>query len=96
MYEFELFQLKNLLSDAAEVATIKTLVSLGHLSPTLSKREAYRTYGEGVVKRWIAEGLIKVHKDGNNTSKCRLDRVELETLARSNNRLTYLSTAERP
>lgn len=93
--QIELFELKNLLSDAAEIASIKTLVELGHLPATLSKREAYRKYGEGVVKRWISEGLIKVRKDGNNTSKCRLDRVELEILSRSNNRLTYKSTAER-
>lgn len=95
MYQLELFELKNLLSDAAEIGSVKTLVDLGVIPATLSKREAYRRYGEGVVKRWIEEGLIKVNKDGNNTSKCRLSRVELEILSRANNRLTYLSTAER-
>ncbi|SHE69530.1 hypothetical protein SAMN05444405_102310 [Bacteroides luti] len=93
--QFELFELKNLLSDAAEIASVKILVELGHLPATLSKREAYRKYGEGVVKRWISEGLIKVRKDGNSTSKCRLNRMELETLSKANNRLTYKSTAER-
>lgn len=91
----ELFELKNLIKDAAEVATIKTLIEVGQLPPFLSKREAYKKYGEGVVKRWISEGLIKVQKDGNNTSKCRLDRIELESLSRANNRLTYKTTAER-
>lgn len=93
--QIDLFELKNLLSDAAEVATVKTLIEVGKLSPFLSKREAYRLYGAGLVKRWIEEGLIKVNKDGNNTAKCRLSRVELEELSKANNRITYKSTAER-
>ena len=91
----ELYQLTNLLSDAADLAATKVMVTLGKYPETVSRREAYRRYGEGVVKRWIQEGLIEVKKDGDNTSKCRLDLVRLEALSKANNRVTYLSTAER-
>lgn len=93
--ELELYQLTNLLSDAADIAATKILVQMGQIPATVSRREAYRRYGEGVVKRWIREGLIEINKDGNNTAKCRLDLVRLEALSKANNRVTYLSTAER-
>lgn len=95
MLNLELYELKNLLCDVSEMASIKVLIELGQIPSFISKREAYRLYGEGVVKRWISEGLIKVQKDGNNTSKCRLSRFELEALSKANNRLTYKTTAER-
>ena len=81
--------------DAASEGALRALVSIGALSPTLSKREAYRIYGEGTVKRWIEEGLLNIRKDGNNTSKCRISRLEIEALSNANNRISYLSTAER-
>lgn len=88
--EIELYQLTNLLNDAADLAVTKALVDLGKLPSFISRREAYRRYGEGVVKRWIEEGLIEVHKDGENTATCRLSVVRLEALSKANNRLTYL------
>ena len=91
----DLYELKNLLHDTAQIAVTSTLVAKGDLSPTISKREAYRVYGEGVVKRWIEEGLLTVRKDGNNTSKCRISRLEIEALSIANNRISYLTTAER-
>lgn len=93
--QIELFELKNIIQDTAELTATAMLVKSGKLSSVLSKREAYREYGEGVVNRWIAEGLIQVRKDGNNSAKCRLNRVELESIAKANNRITYITTAER-
>ena len=93
--EIDLHELKNLLFDNAQMILTSTRIANGELSPTLSKREAYRIYGEGIVKRWIEEGLLTVRKDGSNTSKCRISRLEIEALAKANNRITYLSTAER-
>ena len=93
--QIELLELKNIMQDTAELTATAMLVKSGKLSSALSKREAYREYGEGVVNRWIAEGLVKVRKDGNNTAKCRLNRVELESVAKANNRTTYITTAER-
>lgn len=95
MMEIDLYELKNLLYDVGQMAITGSRIASGDLSPTLSKREAYRIYGEGVVKRWIEEGLLTIRKDGNNTSKCRISRIEIEALAKANNRITYLSTAER-
>ena len=68
--ELEIYELKNLLADAAEIGATKALVKVGALSETVSRREAYRQYGEGVVKRWIEEGILEVRKDGGHTSKC--------------------------
>ena len=93
--DIDLYELKNLFYDVGQMAITGSKIASGDLSPTLSKREAYRIYGEGIVKRWIEEGLITVRKDGNNTSKCRISRLEIEALAKANNRITYLSTAER-
>ena len=93
--ELELYELKSMLMGAASQGALKALISIGAISPTLSKREAYRVYGEGVVKRWIEEGLLTVRKDGNNTSKCRISRLEIEALSIANNRISYLTTAER-
>lgn len=91
----ELFELKNLLQDANELGAKTVLIEFGKIPPFVSQSEAYRLFGEGRVKRWVKEGLIKRKKDGNNTSTVRYDRLELEILAKSNNRLTYLDSEER-
>lgn len=89
------FELANLLRDASELAVKQYRIERGEEKPFISQSEAYRLFGEGVVKRWVKEGLIKRKKDGNNTSTVRYDRLELEILAKSNNRLTYLDSEER-
>ena len=86
---------RNALIDAAEVGAMKALVEIGELKPFLKLREAYRKYGQGTVKRWIAEGLIEVKKDGDRTSSVRIDRIKLLTVAKTCNRATYLTTKER-
>lgn len=95
MAELELYQLQNLLQAASEIAVEKALMQLGMLKPFLSKTEAYNQYGRGTVDRWIQEGLVKVNKDGNNSSKVRIDRIQLEILSKASNRTTYLPTNER-
>lgn len=91
----EIYELRDLLRDANELGAVQALVSAGIVPEFISQRESYRLYGKGVVDRWVKEGLIRRHKDGNNTSKIRYSKIELETLAKSNNRLTYLTTNER-
>lgn len=87
--EIELYQLKNIMMDMAEIGYKKALKEMGQLKPFLSKNEASKLFGRKTVERWIREGLIEAHKDGNNTSTIRLDRLELEALAKASNRATY-------
>lgn len=91
----ERFDLKMLLADAMEIGAKKALIETGNLKPYLSKNEAYRAYGRRIVDRWLMEDLIKPIKDGSETAKVRLSRMELEILSKSSNRRTYLPTDER-
>lgn len=92
--EIEKYELQRMLNDAAEFGAKKALMDLGLSKPFLSLNRACKVYGNGRVNRWIKEGLIQKHKDGNTTSTIRLDRMQLDILARSSNRNTYLSNAE--
>ena len=87
MIQIETYELRSLLSDAVELGYKKALQETGQIKPFLSQREAYRLYGEVTIKRWVSEHLIFPDKDGNNTSKVRYDRMKLEILAKSSNRL---------
>lgn len=75
--------------DAAEIAAQKVLMTTGHLKPFISLRQAYKAYGEGNVERWRREGLIQVIKDGDRNSKVRIDRLQIEAVARTSNRTSY-------
>lgn len=90
----ERFDLKMLLADAMEIGMKKAMVETGVLKPYMSKNEAYRVYGRGIVDRWLREDLIKPIKDGA-CAKARLSRMDLEILSKCSNRRTYLSTNER-
>ena len=90
MIELAPYQLKALLEDCAKLATLRTLCELGKLKPYLSKSEAYKKYGRGVVDRWIQETLIIPIQDGIKTT-IRLDRLELESLSMSANRNSWFS-----
>lgn len=93
--EIEIFELKSLLKEAAELGATKALIAVGQLPEMISQREAYKLYGPSTVKRWVKEGLIKRHKDGDATSKVRYSRIDLDILSKTNNRVTYLPTNER-
>ena len=87
----ELFELRNLLADAAELGATRALIHVGQLRPFLSQSEAYKIYGRKLIERWIKEGLIKAEKDGARNSGVRLDRLRLEVLAKSSNRASYFN-----
>ena len=60
----------------------------------MTKSQAYRLYGRGNVERWLKEGLIGLIPHSKKSKKI-LDRKQLETVAESSNRNTYLPVAER-
>lgn len=88
-------EFRNALIDAACVGAQKVLIEIGVLKPFLKQREAYRLYGESVVKRWIKEDLIHPIKDGSRNASVRIDRIEIVTVAMTANRASYLTTSER-
>lgn len=85
----------NALIDAANIGALKALEYAGSIKPHLKLREAYRLYGESIVKRWISEGLIHPIKDGDRNASVRISRIEIEAISRACNRATYLTTSER-
>lgn len=98
-YFFEEKHLKDLLADAVEIGFKKGLmtgtVSETKLKPYISKKQAYNLYGRTIVDRWTKEGLVKEIKDGDNSSTIRIDRIQLEIIAKSSNRSSFITTEER-
>ena len=75
--------LKLITKEAAELGAITTLVKTGRCKPFLNKSEAFRCFGRANVEHWLEEGLITKRKDGDHSATWRLDRLELEVIARS-------------
>ena len=88
-------EFRNALIDAGEIGANKALQKVGLLRPFLKLREAQRIYGESVVNRWIQEGLLQPVKDGERNSTVRIDRIQIETVAMTSNRASYINTEER-
>lgn len=74
------------ITNVAELASLKTRIEDDKLSPYISLREASLKYGANVVKRWRNEGRIEFIKDGNRTSKIRIDRFKIAVVAKASNR----------
>jgi hypothetical protein len=79
--------LKRVVFDGAEKVIRQNAV----LPENYTKAEAYRLYGRANVDRWMDEGLVSA---ANASRKC-INRVKLEDVAFSSNRVTYLPVAER-
>lgn len=86
---------RNALIDAANLGAIKALVEIGSLKPYLKLSEAKSKYGPRIVDRWHKEGLIDYIKDGSNNASVRIDRIQIESVAMTCNRASYLLTKER-
>jgi hypothetical protein len=89
--ERELFWL---LKEAAELGAQKALIEADLLRPYISLAAANRKYGGGIVERWIQERLIEIIQDGPG-SNYRIDRIQIEAVAKTANRHTYLNVQER-
>jgi hypothetical protein len=85
----------NALVDFSEMGAQKALIEMGRLKPYMSLNEANRKYGKALVNRWIKEGLVHIIKDGPRNARIRIDRIEIESVAKACNRATYLTTEER-
>lgn len=92
----DMIQYRQDISRAVEIGVERALGKLGLVKTMLSKQDAYRMYGRSNVERWIKERLIHPVKDGDKSAKWRIDRSEIEIVAMTSNRHTYLTTEERP
>jgi len=81
--EISPFLLELITKEAAELGAITTLVKTGQIKPFLNKTEAFKLFGRNNVEYWLERGLITKRKDGDHSAAWRLDRIELEVVARS-------------
>lgn len=87
-------ELATLLKNAAEQGTANAIKEERPVPDQLTKADAYRLYGRSNVDRWLREELIFAQQP-TDTSQIFLDRSELEAVAASSNRITYLPVADR-
>ena len=80
----EKFEIAEIITVLSSVSVIKLLIELGKIKPYLSRNEANKKYGRAFMDLLFMSGKLKIIKDGENTSKYRLDRVQLEALAATN------------
>lgn len=88
-------ELPDLFVTATLQGVANALAETGFLSGHITKAQAYRIYGRSDVDRWISEGLLSLVRVQGQVSKKCIDRIQLDRIAASSNRISYLPVAER-
>jgi hypothetical protein len=83
MITMETYQLRQILTDAAELGAQRALAKAGITSATVSKSEAYALYGRRTVDMWIEQRQVKPRKTGK---RYRLEIAELEAAGKAEKR----------
>jgi hypothetical protein len=91
----ELFELRKLFADAAELGAKQLSIKAGLTSPVISASNAYEIYGRKTVERWVKDGLIERIKHGERNSSVNFDAMALEVLSKSSDRLRYFLNLEK-
>ena len=74
----DLYELKNICSQMSELGAANYAKSTTPAKDLMSQREAYRTFGEARVKRWVHDGLVTGSRIGSTIrSKIQYYRAEL-------------------
>jgi 2-iminoacetate synthase ThiH len=89
----DLYELKVIIREAAQLGAKEALVQAGLTSRYLTQTSAYKQYGRKMVENWIKEGKIIAHKNGDKNSKVQLDRLELECLVKGEDLIVYFKQA---
>jgi hypothetical protein len=71
------YELKTLMADIAELTANNIASKFGKLKDEISERAAFRRFGEGDVKRWVATGAVTRIKIGDRNSKITYSANEL-------------------
>ncbi|MDR1343340.1 MAG: hypothetical protein LBK18_08835 [Prevotellaceae bacterium] len=71
----------SLMAASAEHAVKAYRIERGEEPAFLSEREAAQKYGWAAVRRWIREGKIDAHKEGDRNHKLNLDAQKLKEIA---------------
>ena len=78
MIELDLYQLKNICKDMAELGAASYAKLLMPGKDRVSQRSAYKEYGEARVKRWVKSKMVQPVRSGSAvTSKIIYSRAEL-------------------
>lgn len=84
MIQLELYELKNLCKDMAELGAANYAKMLYPAKDIISQREAFRQFGEARVKDWIRRGLISGTRNGaSENSKILYSRADLLAVEKS-------------
>lgn len=88
----ELYELKNLCKDMAELGAANYAKMLFPAKDLISQREAYRSFGEARVKRWVTQKLVNKFRDGTTQrSKVLYSRAELLAVDKSEQLDNYIN-----
>lgn len=92
MITLELYELKNLCKDMAELGAANYAKMLFPAKDLISQREAYRSFGEARVKRWVTQKLVSKFRGGTTKrSKILYSRAELLAIDKSEQLDNYIN-----
>lgn len=92
MITLELYELKNLCKDMAELGAANYAKMLFPAKDSISQREAHRQFGEAAVTDWVQRDLVRKVRTGSaKNSKVIYSRAELLAVEKSEKLNFYLN-----
>jgi len=67
MIQLELYELKNICMQMSELGAANYAKRVTPGKDAISQREAYRSFGEARVKRWVSVNLVNPVRSGSHT-----------------------------
>lgn len=83
--EAELKEVIELVKEAYEAGSEKTLAKLGESRDFMYQNEAFKRYGRRNVEKWRDAKLIRVFKDGEDSYRVRIPIEDLHRVSMSSN-----------
>ncbi len=77
----ELYELKNLCQQMAELGAANCLKQIEPMKDSLSQREAYRMFGEARIKNWVKMGLLTSHARCGTAKRSKIIYSRAEVMA---------------
>lgn len=77
----ELYELKNLCRDMAELGAANLMKQLEPAKDSMSQREAYRLFGEARIKNWVRHGLLSGQERCGTTKRSKILYSRAEVMA---------------